>query len=304
VHPAKLEAKFEDEHAIYRFIHTLVRKSLSAAGFVPMVSLSDPSNAGEIGTRFTGSQHLWPRGGVGAATEVSHPPQHGFSEGRSLVDGRELVGQLLGSPEKPSTFQDESGPSLQELPQGPIWQVHNKYILLQMESGLMVIDQHAAHERVLYERTVDRFVSNENQSQQLLFPITIQLTPVDALLLTDLLPHFERIGFSIKNFGGNTFVVEGIPHDIREGDQEKIIQNMLSNYRAHEQHEVPEPRDAVAKSFSCRAAVKAGDHLNEQEMRSLVEQLFHTKIPYVCPHGRPVAMRISVDELDKRFGRT
>jgi DNA mismatch repair protein MutL len=185
-----------------------------------------------------------------------------------------------------------------------IWQLHNKYILSQIRNGVMIVDQHVAHERVLYERALRRFANELQTAQQLLFPYTLQLAPGDYALLTELLPHFALLGFDIKLFGKNTIVIEGVPPDVKGGQEERIVQDILGLYKEYQQHSPMDVRDNLAKSFSCRSAIKAGDPLNESEMRALIDQLFATSMPYVCPHGRPIVLRISIDELDRRFGRT
>jgi DNA mismatch repair protein MutL len=185
-----------------------------------------------------------------------------------------------------------------------VWQLHNKYILMPIRNGLMIVDQHVAHERILYERAVIRFEHNMQSAQQLLFPFTVQLSPGDYSLLTELHAYFHDLGFEIKLFGGNTIVIEGAPPDVKAGNEVRIVEDLLAVYKEHNQHSDIDSRDALAKMYSCKAAVKAGDSLTEQEMRSLLDQLFATKIPYVCPHGRPIVLKISIDELDRRFGRT
>ncbi|MEK9135535.1 MAG: DNA mismatch repair protein MutL, partial [Bacteroidota bacterium] len=185
-----------------------------------------------------------------------------------------------------------------------VWQIHNKYIIAQIESGVMIVDQHVAHERVLYERALSRFATNAGAAQQLMFPVTEQISPGDYALLSELLPHFEQLGFSIKLFGKDTIVIDGVPPDVRGRTETKIVEDLLMMYKEAHQHGIHDERDALAKSFSCKAAIKAGDKLAEPEMRSLLDQLFQTRMPYVCPHGRPVVLKIAIDELDRRFGRT
>jgi DNA mismatch repair protein MutL len=98
-------------------------------------------------------------------------------------------------------------------------------------------------------------------------------------------------------------VIQVVPADVKAGSEERIVQEILSLYKEYRQQGMTDARDGLAKSFSCRSAIKAGDPLNEQEMRSLIDQLFATSMPYVCPHGRPIVLRISTEELDRRFGR-
>jgi DNA mismatch repair protein MutL len=168
----------------------------------------------------------------------------------------------------------------------------------------MIVDQHVAHERVLYERALDRFQRSTQTTQQLLFPYTLQLSAADYALMAELIPHFELLGFGVKLFGKNTVVIEGVPPDIRIGNEEGIVQEVMALYKEYQQESPLNVRDNLAKSYSCKSAIKAGDVLSEQEMRSLIDQLFATKMPYVCPHGRPIVLRISLEELDRRFGRT
>ena len=300
VHPSKMEAKFEDEQGIYRVVSTLVRKGLAAAGggSVPGLAIGqrDRAEGGET-LRFTPAQHVWP-GTVDRATgEIFQPPAGGGDISASLLSPPSLEAAFPSAPMQGIDRAAEDQSAL-------IWQLHNKYILSQIRNGVMIVDQHVAHERVLYERALRRFANELQTAQQLLFPYTLQLVPGDYALLTELLPHFALLGFDIKLFGKNTIVIEGVPPDVKGGQEERIVQDILGLYKEYQQHSPMDVRDNLAKSFSCRSAIKAGDPLNESEMRALIDQLFATSMPYVCPHGRPIVLRISIDELDRRFGRT
>ena len=185
-----------------------------------------------------------------------------------------------------------------------IWQIHNKYILAQIKSGIMIIDQHVAHERILYEKATQNFENHLPTTQHLLFTQTLHLTPNDFALMKELAPDLIKLGFEMKEFGKNTFAIDGVPTDVKPGKESTIVQEILSEYR-HNQNQIKlDSRDNLAKSFACKSAIKAGDSLTENEMRVLIDQLFATKVPYVCPHGRPVMIKISIQELDKRFFRT
>jgi DNA mismatch repair protein MutL len=199
------------------------------------------------------------------------------------------------------TLQTRSG---NEQDHRAIWQVHDKYIIAPIRGGLLIVDQHAAHERILYEKAMANFEKDLPSTQQLLFPQTIQFGAHDYTLVKELLPHLEKLGFDVKLFGKNTVVVEGIPADVRVGKETTILQDVVDEYKKDEHAETMDARDVVAKSFACKAAIKAGDRLNAVEMVSLIDQLFAMQMPYVCPHGRPVLMKITLEELDRRFGRT
>ncbi len=316
VHPSKMEVKFEDEQGIYHFIASLVRKSLASSDFVPSLSIRQESGVGgETGLQFTGRQHAWPRGGnMNPAWDLPRREMVDSHTGEILPAGHSggtgLAAHLLGNISERfaaagPTDAAAAGASPASVPgTGPVWQVHSKYILTPVQNGLMIVDQHVAHERVLYERALRRFTSGMTAAQQLLFPRTVQFLPSDYSLVEELLKELQQLGFDIKLFGKNTVIVEGVPPDVRVGDEEKILEEILTLYKEYRRDSPTAVRDNLAKSFSCRSAVKAGDPLNDAEMRSLLAQLFATTMPYVCPHGRPVVLRISIDELDKRFGRT
>jgi DNA mismatch repair protein MutL len=298
IHPSKMEAKFDDEQGFYRFIGALVRKALGTSGAVPaMTLLQGTGQAGSLGLRFTAAQHGGEQRGFTSSQWFT--PERVNRETGEIIPSlpfRVPASPDSGASEQPEfTSADEPGPLL--------WQLHNKYILSQIKNGVMIVDQHVAHERVLYERALDRFQRGMRSSQQLLFPCTVSFPAADYSIIEEILPYLEGLGFDVKPFGKYTVIVEGVPTDVRPGQEQSILEEMLGLYKEY-RHDAPtDVRDNLAKSFSCRSAIKAGDTLTEQEMRSLIDQLFATKMPYVCPHGRPVVLRISTEELDRRFGR-
>ena len=323
VHPSKLEVKFENESAIYRFMLHAVRKTLGAHDLVPSISLGSAESA-------DGSEgRLHFLSGIGAQTDLGDIASAKTSApdidlGRVFRRVERRIGDDVVQKDGEATFPtdaDHQPPPqpervVQHLPIGsagdqlsiqdgkPIWQVQNKYILSQIRTGLLIVDQHVAHERILYEKAIANFENNLPTTQQLLFPQTVQLSASDYTLARDLIPHLEKLGFDLKPFGKNTVVIEGIPADVRVGSEAQILQDVLDEYRNNEHTETMDARDNLAKSFACKAAIKAGDRLNTTEMLVLIDQLFATQMPYVCPHGRPIVVKISVDELDRRFGRT
>lgn len=282
VHPTKLEVKFDDEGSMYRSVHSAVRRALSAHDLIPAAELREGrSERADGGLTFTtGSEHA----------------------GLRVADWRELIRTEPRSGQEASLTPAE--PSATRVESAPVWQVHNKYLMTPVENGVLLVDQHAAHERVLYERVIARFDESSAKVQQLLFPHTIEMTAGDAALVGELLPLLEGLGFSVKLFGKTTAVIDGVPVDVKPGMEKTILGEVVDLFKEDSHNLRLEPREKLAKSFSCRAAVKAGDPLKTAEMHSLLDQLFATKFPYVCPHGRPVMIRLSLSELDRRFGRT
>jgi DNA mismatch repair protein MutL len=185
----------------------------------------------------------------------------------------------------------------------PVVQLQARYILTPVEGGLMIVDQHVAHERVIYERAVRRMASGSRASQQLLFPVTLELTPGDRSLVSELEAHLVRLGFDLRPFGGSTLIMDGVPPDVPPGSESEILRDVLALYREYQSASPLESSDALAKSFACRSAVKSGDQLSPPEMYALLDDLAAATMPFACPHGRPVVLRIPTEELDRRFGR-
>lgn len=314
VHPSKMEAKFDDEQGVHRFIASLARKALAGAGAVPALTPTGGVDSPDIGFRFTARQHSWEGGGGqdgGGGWSFPDRPAVDRSTGEIFAGHTQAsAGQaelLFGPAPAPAPVQPGAGLPPAERPEPGtsqlLWQLHNRYILSQIRNGVMIVDQHVAHERILYERSLERMEKGSRASQQLLFPVTVDLTPGDFALFEELQEHFDGLGFDVKPFGKHTVLIEGVPADVKPGQEQAILQEMLAQYKEYQQHAPAEVRDNMAKAYACKAAIKAGDPLSEAEMRSLIDQLFATSMPYVCPHGRPVVLRISTEELDRRFGR-
>lgn len=311
IHPSKLEVKFDDEKDIYNFILSVVRKSLSTHDLVPVMAFDNNSELDEK-MRFNPFQTIkkddfsdrpfLPKSFNGERTTVT-------DEEIDLVFGQ-LTKNILPDINTNTDFQnkkfegDVERNASTEVETTFLIQLHNKYILSQIKSGLMIIDQHVAHERILYEKALSRLEANMPFSQQLLFPIKIQFDLASYEILKELDHMTAKLGFKIKFLPKNYIMIEGVPDDIKSGSEEKIIREFVSEYLANQSEKQIEEKDNIAKSYSCKAAIKAGDKLSEKEMRLLIDQLFATSMPYVCPHGRPIVIKISIEEFDRRFGRT
>ena len=318
IHPSKLEAKFDDEKDLYNIILAVVKKSLAAHDLVPSMVFSNETGSEEKIL----VDHFQPYNKF----DFSDRPVSSKSIGSTQSFSDEEIDNIFSritddEVSKSSTetlvppFQKEIEPELrqemvtrqesevkEEIPF--ILQLHNKYILSQIKSGLMIIDQHVAHERVLYEKALNRLEADIPFSQQLLFPKSLQLDPSRYQLLKEIYSHLSHLGFDIRFLSKDNIVIEGVPDDIKKGMEEKTLIEMIDEYVLNQREKKLEEKDNLAKSYSCKTAIKAGDKLNEKEMRLLIDQLFATSMPYVCPHGRPIVIKISLEEFDRRFGRT
>ena len=183
-----------------------------------------------------------------------------------------------------------------------LWQIDNKYIITKLIDGVVIIDQHVAHERILYESAIKALETKEVDSQAVLFPKTVEFAADDYDILIKLLPYINKIGFKLREFGDRTIIIEGVPVYIKNDDEVSIINEIISKYDTYGNDEL-EIHDKLAANYSCKAAIKAGDHLEDNEMKYLVNKLFQTQNPYYCPHGRPIIVNLSTEDLDKRFER-
>ncbi len=297
VHPAKLEVKFRDERSIYGAIRSATRSALVKSDLVPEMGIA-PDGARFVSRTTTESS----RGGIVPVTFNSKPSQR-YIEDERIADAVDPLFSLRFPQNRtaPGESAEMEGGSMED--SGDIiYQLHNKYIISQISTGLLVIDQHAAHERVIYERTLKRFAEQGQNTQQLLFPISLNLDPADLTIVEETLPDLNLMGFSIKIFSGSTVVLDGVPVDLKPGRESTILTEIIEDYKRDNDLRLT-PREKLCKTYACKAAVKAGDYLTIEEMESLIDQLFEAEVPYVCPHGRPVLVKIPLLELDKKFGR-
>jgi len=271
VHPMKIEVRFSEE----RLIHDVVRRAVQNA-------LQKPIVVPEL--------HL-----------ITHQKK-GRRISKVRTYGLEEQGQLTLEAQRPQMSDRRKDLQVNSKDNSVLWQLHNRYIISQIKSGLTIIDQHVAHERILFERAVKSKKEMNSISQQLLFPQTVQFSQEKFLVLTDILPYLQNIGFGLKDFGKNTIVIESVPVEIKAGRERELLVEIIETYK-EVQGEVKDTWEAVALSFACKSAIKSGDKLSHQEMVSLIDQLFATNEPYFCPHGRPIIVNLSLGEIDKRFGR-
>jgi DNA mismatch repair protein MutL len=310
IHPSKLEVKFEDEKDIYNFVFSVIRKTISSFDLIPSMSI-DVSLSNEVESRLNFDPFVPVRkNDFSDRPVVTKKVDFITNEDIELVFGS-ITDNIQKNTDANFNFQDKDSSEKiltktfeDEDERGFIVQLHNKYILCQIKTGLMIIDQHIAHERILYEKALTRMESNLPLSQNLLFPINVELDPASIELLKELNTYLLRLGFQLKFKSSTKVIIEGVPEDIKSGYEAKILKEIIEEFQINYRQKKLEQRDNIAKSYSCKTAIKTGDKLSESEMRLLIDQLFATTMPYVCPHGRPVLIKITLNEFDKRFGRT
>ena len=181
--------------------------------------------------------------------------------------------------------------------------MHNSYIVMQNDNGYLLINQQNAHERILYERFMNAVDGKALAAQRSLFPITIDLTPADAVLLTELLPDLHHLGYLLEPFGHHTFVIQGTPADMEAGNEKTALEKMLEQFK-HFSNDLKFPkREKLLRSMALQQAIKTGMSLGQKEMNILVTDLFACAVPNSTPNGKPTYMSFKKEELDKLFGR-
>lgn len=327
VHPSKLEVKFSNERHIYSLVNAVVRRGLYEHDLSPSMTFRDKTGESDIDKVRLISPDEQRR------IELPHTRQQPFSKNFSDKEkseggrrgqesfthrGIENVDELfrsLGMTKEISKDSERVEADTQERISAIesertvydtlfLWQLHDKYIFSPIKSGLMIIDQHVAHERILYERALATMKNALPFAQQLLFPHTMRLTPGNFALIQELEPELKRLGFVLHLSPPNFVTVEAVPQDVKVGMEERILEELLEQFKEYSELGTTEVRDNIAKSFSCKAAIKAGDKLNSAEMQRLIDELFATEVPYVCPHGRPIIIKLSLEDIDRKFGRT
>ena len=291
VHPAKMEVRFSNDRSLYFFFLSSLKKVFNDVQIIPKFG-SEKSDA--FLARF--NQDI-------DTIDIA----------REITDRRKMMSKASGNQISLAYFHSEDKSAESEsLPESNVaqndvsvqfWQIHNRYILSQIKSGLVVIDQHIAHERVLYERILKVLrQGNQAAGQHLLFPQTISLPMDDFLVFKEILHLLERIGFVIKVFSGTTIVIEALPIDVKIGREGQILHDIIDYYKENQGKDF-DPFEKMAAAFSCKNAIKSGDVLNSTQMHAIIDQLFACDEPYFCPHGRPVIVTIDLEELDRKFKR-
>ena len=297
VHPMKTEVRFKDEWRLFHILKSEVADALSSVlDTIPGFDTSYQN--GEINK---GNNNFNPYITAPRETIPTDPNQNTleFNSSDNLSPSK---GDILRARDYVTKLAEKPVNNQQSIATENIWQIHKKYIVSEVNSGLVIIDQHVAHERILYEDALKAFESTSMASQTLLFPETLEFSPDDFDALFDVLPYLEKIGFKIKKQDNLSIKIDAIPSEMAIGNEREVIREILDNF-LKERKKYSSFQEGIAAMFACKAAIKAGDSLMREEMQELVNRLFSTKHPYYCPHGRPIIVQMSLDELDGRFER-
>lgn len=314
VHPTKTEIKYLDEKSIYAIIHSAVKRSLGRFNISPTLDFNQETAFSQMITPKAPEDIVPPsiafnpnfnpfgtsKTTSGATTyfKEQHKPKEVAQNWGSLYEIANYT-----QAEQVSIALDDEKEEETVVSNKQYMQVHNRYIVSQIKSGVMVIDQQAAHERILYERFLLHLEDRKGASQQSLFPQTVTLSPGDFELAKSLLDDIKSLGFDVREFGKNTLIIEGIPVDLGSANinETQLFEHLIEGFKNSQQELKLTKRDALARSMARNSAIKAGMALSQQEMNTLIDELFACKTPNFSINGKPAIQTITLAELAQKF---
>ena len=325
VHPTKQEIKFEDEKIVYSFLNSAVRKALGQFSITPSLDFNQETafsrlegfNRGAKKTEDNSIPHFDTSSHYFRPLRTENPDAERNAD--NLKNWEQLYSSLKNEEEKndenesfsyvskssSSNSSKENGQlQLTDAPQFNeqlMTQLHQQYILSPIKSGFMLIDQQAAHERVLFEKYLSYVNQQQQATQHQLFPVKIELSRQDAILLKEILPEINLMGFDLQEFGNDTFIVHGVPAEMKNSFNEKqAVQYLLQQLRENMELKLNQ-RDNLARALARQSAVKSGTPLSNKEMKTLVDELFACEKPYVAPNGKLTFVVYKLDDIAKLF---
>ena len=312
VHPTKQEIKFEDEKIVYAFVQSVVKHALAQFSITPTLDFELDASIQKldaINKPFTEEKKSVASSSSLYNTFTQKNQAHFIENKSELKHWREFY-EPTTVDRQPTTEVQQSTTNTflpktcdEQRATGNLLQLHNTFIVLQNDKGFMVIHQQNAHERVLYERFLNAVLGKHIATQQSLFPATIELTPTDTLILTELLPDLHYLGYQLEPFGNNTFVIQGTPAGLEQGNEKTAIEKMLDQYKNFSGDLKFSKREKLLRSLAWQQSIKPGVSLTETEMKTLVDDLFACNTPNITPNGKPTYTDFKKNELDKLFGR-
>lgn len=305
IHPTKAEVKFEDERNVYQILRAVVRKALGGYVHSPdegnfddnrFIHLDLSQNANRINPE------------AESQATIGKPDWGGIKETYQNQRNLNLKNWKNLFPAQAKNIPTELNLELERKTANPeelvdtrvFFQLNNQYILTPIKSGLMLIHQQAAHERILYEKYLYALENNPIASQQLLFPRVVQLQAGDEQILEEILPEMGALGFTVNAFGKNAFVINGLPAELHLENEQTLLAEIIDSYKFVKQNDQNKHRN-VAKTLAKKAAIKAGTRLKTEEMNKLVDELFACSEPQFSPDGKPCVSKLTLQDISKMF---
>ncbi len=306
IHPTKTEVKFEDEQAIWQILHAVIRESIGRYNLSPSIDFQTEGVV-DIPVLRKDTEIRIPRVNINSEfNPFESDDRENRDRSSSYRDNNSRVPEnweiLYQNRQRPPEYEQPVAENFSEENAGGqtrFMQFKGRYILTPVKSGLMLIDQKRAHERILFEDNLEILRNRSAVVQQSLFPETIELNASDFVTFTEIMEEINKLGFDIRAFGKNTLVIHGIPETVKNSDPKSLIEQMLENYKAYEADPGKELSEKIARSLAKASAIPYGKILEMQEMRELVDKLFGCSNPNYSPSGKLIISIIRTEEIVK-----
>ena len=316
VHPSKTEIKFEEEHVIYTFVNAATRHGLAQYSVTPTLDFNQEDSLNQMGAFIQKDKNYDPTKSKMSFQKTDFPFSKEDKEynpfkkendyKREVVpDWEDLysIAKKDNIPVQKQFLTDEKHDNniKPEEQASKTLQIANKFIMSPIKSGYIIINQQAAHERILFERYLKSINEKKHPSQKLLFPKNVELSGIDAEILREIMQDVNQLGFEIQEFGNNTFVVHGIPADLEISDERIMLEDLLEQFKNNMSIVKLNKRESLVASLATKASIKAGKKLSNIEMNAIIDELFSCSNPYKAPNGNKIFIKNSLEELEKLF---
>ena len=317
IHPTKTEVNFQDSKLIYAILQSAVKQSLGKFSITPSIDfdieqsfktptylekfpLKQPTITIDPNYNPFETKHSPPTPAL-SSSELSN--KKNWEQLYKYFDNKQIDNESIKTDIYSHTknIQADFENNIFKIENRSFFQLQNRYILCNIKSGLLIIDQQRAHERILFERFMNVFSEQQGSSQQLLFPQPINLSPLDTELVKDLMPYLKHIGFDIDEFGKNSFIINGTPTNFPEKNINDLIEKVLDNYKLNLVDLTIDKKINLANAMAKNLALKSGKYLDVKEMESLIDELFTCKAPNISLSGKPSLIILKTEEIDYKF---
>ena len=315
VHPTKTEIKFDDERTVYAVIRSAVKQALGAHHVMPSLDFSldvnyqenwtkNPDTKVQVDREYSYKTFNTPEFKKSSASGWERLFEGNYSPQPSASQNPDEELEILTFPSRASADEPRILiPSQESEATGTTFQVELSYIVAQMSTGLLIVDQQSAHERILFDRYQRQLQSAQGASQQCLFPPTVQLNSGDFALVMDMLGELHSLGFVVEEFGKDTVLIQGVPADVQVKNEKELFEGLLEQFKNFKNELSLDKRENLARSLSRRASIKKGQRLNPQEMETLVGQLFASQNPNYSPSGNKTFVKLDLNNIHSFFGK-
>ncbi len=312
IHPTKTEVNFQDARYIYAVLHAAVKQSIGKYSLTPTLDFDVIPDIEAAFQTLPSDKLKQPTININPDFNPFEKQESDFSQSKHSyskpsVENWESLYQKNDNPDvktnKSDGFQHKNIDPDSVYEPNKFMQVHNRYIMCNVKSGLMLIDQNLAHVRIKYEEILDRLKGSKQHSQQQLFPQNIHLSPDDLQIIKALDSELTNIGFTIEEASGNDIVIVGIPTDMVEDNVVEVIEKIIENHKANRDNLNYDKNINLARSIAISSAIKSGTKLDDREMQEIFDKLFMCKMPKVSPDGRNILKIVTVNEIEQLLAK-